>query len=640
MRLRELDDQAFRQTYQCGRFDAAVLGNRFRYLLDHVCERLLACAFSPVLKDFYDFAATITGPPQIGYPTPVVSKSQLAFTGTMTESIRNTIEELGVERLERGDVIVANDPYRTGTHVNDVLFIRPVFQGEQLCGFINLKCHQLDMGGSVPGGFSSTKTHVYENGLVLSPRPLMKAGKPVVETWTLIFDNARFGQLLQRDMQTVIACLDLGESLFSETLERYGAEAVFGAMRYVVDADAERMTLALEALPDGEWHGEALVDCDGIDDSEEYPIRCTLRKRGGHLEVDLSGSARQARTAINGTYLDAKTAVGVALKYLLDPGGSFTSGCYRPIDIVIPDGAIFSALPPEGVVFAYGESTNALITAIFAALAQPLREKAVGGDISAPNLHSAIGRRPDGSPWVSIVAGGQHGAWGATDAGDADSYCSFYQVNGLDSPIEACEAETPVVFLRRDYVIDTAGAGLHRGGASVCKDTYWLGPVEHHFFTVRFKRSTGIGVQGGRDGSTGGVWLWANGTTHPALRGTQDGDFAEAEGIAGRMDSSSHAPRTDAPWSYFGRRRIWQTQPYATLRYLTNSGGGWGNPLRRPAAKVLEDVRDGYVSIGGAARDYGVVIRGDAERDPEALTVDEAATRDARAALEAQPGVR
>ncbi len=97
--LRDLDGAAFADIYGCSRFDATVLGNRFRYLLDHVSERLLACAFSPVLKDFYDFAATLTGPPQIGYPTPVVSKSQLAFTGTMTESIRNTIEEYGVDRL-------------------------------------------------------------------------------------------------------------------------------------------------------------------------------------------------------------------------------------------------------------------------------------------------------------------------------------------------------------------------------------------------------------------------------------------------------------------------------------------------------------------------------------------------------------
>ena len=79
----------------------------------------------------------------------------MLFTGTMADSVRNTIEEYGVERLEPGDVIVANDPYRNGTHVNDLLFMRPVFHDGALVGFVNLKAHQLDMGGVVPAASAS-----------------------------------------------------------------------------------------------------------------------------------------------------------------------------------------------------------------------------------------------------------------------------------------------------------------------------------------------------------------------------------------------------------------------------------------------------------------------------------------------------
>ncbi len=119
-------------------------------------------------------------------------------------------------------MIVANDPYRGGTHVNDLLFVRPVFHGGSVAGFVSMKAHQLDMGGVVPGGFTLTKRNIYEDGVVLSPRALFRRGEPVRETWSLIFDNVRFGPILFPDMQTLCAELELGERLLTETLERYG----------------------------------------------------------------------------------------------------------------------------------------------------------------------------------------------------------------------------------------------------------------------------------------------------------------------------------------------------------------------------------------------------------------------------------
>ncbi len=215
--IRELSHEQFAQRYGCDRFTATVLASRFGYVVEHMCSRVLTAAFSPILRDFYDFAATLTGPPERGYPTPAMSASILLFTGTMADSVRNTVEEYGIERLAPGDVIIANDPYRNGTHVNDMLFTRPVFHEGRLACFVNMKAHQLDMGGMVPGGFSLAKRNVYENGLVLSPRALFRAGKPVHETWSLIFDNVRFGEILAPDMLTCVAELELGERMLLET---------------------------------------------------------------------------------------------------------------------------------------------------------------------------------------------------------------------------------------------------------------------------------------------------------------------------------------------------------------------------------------------------------------------------------------
>jgi N-methylhydantoinase B len=57
------------------------------------------------------------------------------------------------------------------------------------------------------------------------------------------------------------------------------------------------------------------------------------------------------------------------------------------------------------------------------------------------------------------------------------------------------------------------------------------------------------------------------------------------------------------------------------VRTMTGGGGGYGASKERPPLEVLADVIDGYVTVDGARRDYGVVI------DPERLAVDEAATQ-------------
>jgi N-methylhydantoinase B len=629
--LRELTESEFAARYGCDRFTATVLGNRFDYVVEHMSVRLLTGAFSPVLRDFFDLAATISGPPGLGYPVPAASNGIVLMAGTTIDAVRNTVAEFGPERLVPGDVLIANDPYRTGNHNNDLLFVRPVFAGGEIAGFVNLNAHQLDMGGTVPGGFSCTKRNVYENGLVIAPQLIVHAGEPVESAWHLIFDNVRMGEVIQPDIRTLLSGLELGERLLRESIDRYGLAAVHGAMRYACDVAAERMSAGLARFPDGDWSAYELVDCDGVDDTEQYEIHVTLRKRGGRIEVDLSGTSRQARSSINATALDVKTTVGIALKFLFDPHGRFCSGMYRDIDIVIPDGTIVSALPPDGAVFMYFEQNQALLSALLRALSRAVGEAAIAGDRGSTDLHTAFGVDAEGRPWVSAMqCGGEIGPLGANRFGDADTQCMTYQANGIAPEIEAIEAASPVIVLRHEPVPDTAGAGYHRGGAAMLRDSVWLTAALHNVNQMRYKRVPGFGVCGGRDGTTGGVWTFppADGVWRPA---TDVASYQDATPLAGVIDEETHLPSPDGRYHYPFAVAAHPTAPMSVLRYLTGGGGGWGDPLQREPERVRIDVRDGYVSIAGAARDYGVVVGGDPDRDPEGLVVDEEATARLRA---------
>ncbi|MFC9980943.1 hydantoinase B/oxoprolinase family protein [Gordonia sp. NPDC127522] len=631
--IRDLDQAGFVARYGCDRHTATVLSNRFDYLVEHMSVRLLNGAFSPVLRDFYDLACTISGPPELDYQVAAASNGIVLMAGTALDGVANTVEEFGVDNLRRGDIVVCNDPYRTGNHNNDLNFIRPVFSDGVIAGFVNLNAHQLDMGGVAPGGFSATKHNVYENGLVISPRLFVRDGEMVAETWNLIFDNVRMADILYPDLLTICSSLDLGEQLLVESIERYGLAAVHGTIRYACDLGAEAMAAALDRVPDGDWSGSEQIDCDGVDDTEQYSLNVAIRKRGPRIEIDFSGTSRQARSSVNATAWDTKTSVGVALKYLFLPRGRFNSGLYRNVDIVLPEGTMLSALPPDGCVFMYWEQGQIVLTAMLRALSAALGDAAIAGDSGSADLHTAFGVNPDGTPWVSALqCGGEVGPYGANQFGDADSQCMTYQANGVAPAVEAIEKSTPAVVLRHEVKIDSGGPGRFRGGAGMIRDTLWTVDAGYSLTSLRYKQAAGFGANGGDDGARGGIWLYPpaeNGVV--GAPGVGDDDFRAATPWAGVIDPATHLPATEGgefiyPFSAGGNNSV----ANSVIRYLTNAGGGWGDPFTRDPHKVLTDVRDGFVSINGAARDYGVIVLGDPDLDPEGLSLDLVATQSLR----------
>lgn len=148
-----------------------------------------------------------------------------------------------------------------------------------------------------------------------------------------------------------------------------------------------------------------------------------------------------------------------------------------------------------------------------------------------------------------------------------------------------------------------------------------------------------MGVHGGQTGRAGAVWVFGaedfDATRDKDLLGVEDDVYAHSTPVAGVLDPQTKTPDPDGEYFYFAATQTWQTKPNAMFRYLTNAGGGWGNPLDRDPDRVRRDVRDEYVTIDGAYRDYGVVITGDPAHDPEGLQIDVTATERRRAELAA-----
>jgi N-methylhydantoinase B len=632
-RIRGLSEEEFAQEYGASRFSCNVLANRNRYVAEHIATNLVYKAFSPIISLNMDFVGAVIGPPELDYPLVGMNRGNFIFLGSLSTGVRNTVEEYGVDRLEPGDLLVCNDPFRVGNHVNDTCFIRPVFHEKRIVAFVVIRAHLLDIGGIIPGGFSLLKLNVFENGLVLPPMRMFHREEPVKETIRLVLDNSRFGETILPDFFTIQASCALGERLILESVRRHGTEAYLGAMRYSLDSSAEAMRRALLLLPDGEYEGEDILDTDGLDADEEYRFHVTVIKKGARVEVDCSGSSRQARTSLNGTPLDAQTIAALGLKVLLDPETPFTSGAYRDIDVVVPPGSVTSARPDASTMF-YWEVQSALLNAMMRALAEPLGSRAVGGAYGSTNLHTGEGRNPDGTPWFTAAElEAQFGGWGATDAGDADSHSGMFTLNQRVTPTEEIERRVPVLLMSKEYLADTGGPGTHRGGAALRKDSLFLSDGDHYLVPLHFRHPSGNGVHGGADGRVGGGWFFENpdvSVPESAYRIPEASDTAGATVVSGVVDEEGRLD-AEGEFAFFGRRPVWTENRGSTLRWVTNGGGGWGDPFARELDAVLRDVRDGYVSPEGALRDYGVVVAGDPHEDPEGLRIDVAATARARA---------
>src|SRR5262249_46334102 len=135
-RIRDLSTSDFHKRYECDRFTATVLANRFRYVVSHMASQLRTHAFSPIIRDAADMCGMLSGPQSLGFPMAAVSETLPLFYGSIPDAVRIVLEEHGIDRLRPNDMILVNDCYRVGTHFNDMCNIRPVFYDGELVGAV------------------------------------------------------------------------------------------------------------------------------------------------------------------------------------------------------------------------------------------------------------------------------------------------------------------------------------------------------------------------------------------------------------------------------------------------------------------------------------------------------------------------
>lgn len=472
-----------------------------------------------------------------------------------------------------GDIIITNDPYSGGQHLNDILTFKPAFVDGRLVGIAGVLVHHLDVGGGAPGSYYAGATEIYQEGFRIPPMRLDDAGRRNKEVIQLLLRNTREPANVGGDFASQLAALDIGVKGLHRIARRYGAERLGEACLGIRRQSEMAMRAMIHDIPDGTYAFEDFTDDDGIDRKKQIRIAVELTVRGDTLEVDLSGSSPQVQGPVNCTR--NMSGSGVFCGILMSIGSEIpaNAGCYEPVTITAPDGLCVTARSPAPVAnrMAIG---HRVVNAVMGAFAQaiPGRVPAAYYGVSyayATNLFHADGRR---QVYFDLTCGG----WGGHPEGDGANGFSCGLHNIANAPVEILESTYPVTFEAYRLVPDSGGVGQRRGGCGLIRAFRIDAPGGT--LACNFDRFTTrpYGLAGGAAGAA---------------------SFAElqhADGTVERLPSKV-AGKAITKGDVF--------------RLVTAGGGGYGEPSQRDQQAIADDIANGYVTRDAAGADYGAKAR-------------------------------
>ena len=483
------------------------------------------------------------------------------------------LKHFATDEICDGDAFIINHPYLGGSpHASDMGVLTPIFYKGEWVGFAADMAHKSDIGGTVPGSGSGNAREIFQEGLHLPPVKFMSRRSAVKEIEAIIAANSRTPALVIGDLRGQVGAARLGERRVAELMERYGKDTVLESTELLSSYTEGRVRRAIASWPDGESEGESFVDHDGIDLTRPIRLHVKIKKTGDQIHFDFRGCSDQTQGPANIRPPLVRAAVAYCLVSLVDPFLPINQGLARIVEATFREGSVVDPRFPAAVN-TYMPTALTVTEAVLKALAPFVPEKRIAGGSGSAAL--VLGGRDAANhrPFVhyEIFSGGT----GARSGKDGVSATAFHLSNCKTAPVEIIESEFPARVERFEMISDSGGAGEWRGGLGFARDYRIL--TDDVRFSMRTDKHS--------------VEPWGS-----------------DNGLAGGKGSCIIDPGTNEERklpSRFGDYRLNRTN---LLRIERPGGGGLGNPFKRSAERVVEDVRQGYVSIDRARSDYGVVV--------------------------------
>lgn len=512
--------------------------------------------------------------------------------------------------FREGDAFLHNDPYDGNSHAADLQVIVPVFfDGEHVFTAIT-KAHMVDCGDALPTTYMPMAADVYEEGVIIFPCVrVQRDGVEVRDVIRMAERRIRGFEVWYGDYLAALGSVRLAERRLKEFCESFGVDAV---RRFVDDwlDYSERMAAAkIATLPEGRITGRTRLDpFPGAPEGIPLSVNVDVDPAGGRVTVDLRDNPDCLPNGLNLTESTARNAGIAGVLHVLGSKANpenitvpNNAGAFRRIEVLLRENCV-CGIPRHPASTSVATTTVSdrvigMVMMAFAGLGEGLglAEPCQG---FGPFVGVISGRDPRRDAYYifqlfSGTAGGPAGAEG--DGWLMELVAGAGGIEYMDSA-ELVEQKVPVVIWQRAVRADSEGAGRRRGApGNVCIYGPRLADMETHYFF--------------------------------------DGVVNRPQGVRGggpSLGPEAHRVRTDGSWEHLPDAiAATLLRPREAIVSLSAGGGGYGDPLERAPASVLEDVLDEWISPERAREVYGVVLRGDPNRW-ETLAVDDAATASER----------
>jgi len=481
----------------------------------------------------------------------------------------------GVERIKNfapGDVILMNHQQVCGQHLNNICVYTPFFWQGELYGFTIIRAHWIDVGGYSTGfGAGSAASDPWLEGLQFNQLKIYKAGQPNEELLAVISDNIRYPESSMGDLDAQITACNLGLKRLEELFQKYGKDTVADCIQRIFAESEAQCRQVIAEFADGTYEFETEFDDSAAEKDGPVRIHAKVTVAGSDMTIDLSGCSKERGSGINGRTLAAPY---IAYKALTSPVDPVNEGSFKALKVILPEGCFMMAKFPAPMA-GWSVALPSVIDAILAAMAParkavtPAAHKGAMGD----NM-TFFGLDQNGKRFV--VQSTEGGGWGGRPYEDGPSAsCTVCQGDVRNGPIESLEQRFPIIVEQRGMRTDSAGAGQFRGGLGLDVKVRNLVAGRWNITQTGRHRVPPWGLWGGKSG----------GKPDRLVRKASENEWKSV----------------NANW--------YQVPAESRVIIRSAGGGGWGDPLARDPMRVIEDIRDGMVSVEGAKSEYGVVAK-------------------------------